>query len=97
MYGDLPRGCAGAALNPPCPLQAPDVRGRFGVSPLQLAGWANSAEAAEAMLAAGAPLDTCDDRLRTAGHAAAASDASEALEVLLSCGAHREVSGRGAI
>lgn len=82
---------------PPLPRQAPDVRSRFGVFPLQLAGWANSAEAAEAMLAAGAPPDTRDDGMRTAGHAAAASDASEALEVLLSFGAHREVRGRGAV
>jgi len=72
-------------------VQAPDVRGQYGVPPLQMAGWANAAEAAEAMLAGGASPDTGDERLRTPCHAAAARDASEALEVLLSSGAQMEV------
>jgi len=55
-----------------------------------MAGWANAAEAAEAMLVNGAPPDPCDERLRTPCHAAAASDSSEALEVLISCGADIE-------
>eukprot|EP00962_Isochrysis_galbana_P045070 scaffold17656_cov105-Isochrysis_galbana.AAC.1 len=98
MHGGCVGAEAGAVIScPPLPRQVPDVRSRFGVFPLQLAGWANSAEAAEAMLGAGAPPDTRDDGMRTAGHAAAASDASEALEVLLSFGAHREVRGRGAV
>lgn len=57
---------------------------------MQMAGWANAAEAAEAMLVNGAPPDPCDERLRTPCHAAAASDSSEALEVLISCGADIE-------
>ena len=57
-----------------------------------MAGCANSAEAAEVLLRAGASVNAGDKKRRTATHAASANDCAECLEVLLE---HGGDGGRG--